>query len=38
MEPAKVILLDEGFNNNDALKTNAVEIIKSKKIEDFRTV
>ena len=38
MEPAKVILLDEGFNNNDALKTNAVEIMKSKKIEDFRTV
>lgn len=38
MEPLKVILLDEGFNNNDALKTNAVEIMKSKKIEDFRTV
>lgn len=38
MEPARVICLDTGFKNNDQLKTNAVQIMKSKGIEDFLTV
>ena len=38
MEPIKVILLDEGFNNNDALKTNAVEIMKSKNIDSLESL
>jgi len=33
-----VICLDQGFANNDQLKTNAVQIMKSKGIDDFRTV
>ena len=37
-EPARVICLDTGFKNNDQLKTNAVQIMKSKGIEDFLTV
>ena len=30
--------LDVGFSGNDQLKTNAVQIMKSHKVEDFRTV
>lgn len=37
-EPARVICLDMGFSGNDQLKTNAVQIMKSHKVEDFRTV
>lgn len=37
-EPARVICLDTGFSGNDQLKTNAVQIMKSHKVEDFRTV
>lgn len=37
-EPARVICLDEGFSGNDQLKTNAVQIMKSFNVEDFRTV
>lgn len=37
-EPARVICLDEGFSGNDQLKTNAVQIMKSFDVEDFRTV
>ncbi len=37
-EPARVICLDSGFSGNDQLKTNAVQIMKSHKVEDFRTV
>lgn len=37
MKPEEVIMLDEGFNGNDQLKTNTVQIMKSKEIE-FRTV
>jgi len=33
-----VVCLDEGFQNNDQLKTNAVLIMKSKGVNDFRTV
>lgn len=35
--PVRVICLDEGFHGNDQLKTNAVQIMKSKDI-NFRTV
>jgi len=37
-QPSRVICLDLGFTNNDQLKTNAVQIMKSKGIDDFRTV
>ncbi len=37
-QPSRVICLDRGFANNDQLKTNAVQIMKSKGIDDFRTV
>jgi adenine-specific DNA-methyltransferase len=37
-EPSRVVCLDEGFKGNDQLKTNAVQIMKSKKITSFRTV
>ncbi|MBE9048422.1 hypothetical protein IQ255_29245 [Pleurocapsales cyanobacterium LEGE 10410] len=38
-EPHRVICLDNGFTGDgaDALKTNAVQLFKSKEIE-FRTV
>lgn len=36
--PSRVICLDKGFSGNDQLKTNAVQIMKSKRVEDFRTV
>ncbi|MCF6175411.1 MAG: site-specific DNA-methyltransferase [Victivallaceae bacterium] len=38
LEPARVVCLDQGFSNNDQLKTNAVQIMKSHNVEDFRTV
>jgi adenine-specific DNA-methyltransferase len=40
IQPIRVICLDEGFNgeNADALKTNAVQIMKSKGVVNFRTV
>ena len=40
MQPTRVICLDEGFKgeNADALKTNAVQIMKSKGVVHFRTV
>lgn len=37
-EPARVICLDDGFAGNDQLKTNAVQIMKSFGVEDFRTI
>lgn len=38
--PSRVICLDEGFSGSqaDALKTNAVQIMKSKGVLNFRTV
>ena len=36
--PSRVICLDEGFQDNDQLKTNAVLIMKSHGVNDFRTV
>jgi adenine-specific DNA-methyltransferase len=38
MKPSRVICLDEGFQNNDQLKTNAVQIMKSRKVVKFQTV
>ncbi|MCK6600346.1 MAG: site-specific DNA-methyltransferase [Bacteroidetes bacterium] len=38
LRPVRVICLDEGFQNNDQLKTNAVQIMKSKGVVNFRTV
>lgn len=40
MQPTRVICLDEAFKgaNADALKTNAVQIMKSKGVVNFRTV
>jgi adenine-specific DNA-methyltransferase len=37
-KPQRVILLDEGFAGNDQLKTNAVQIMKTKGVTSFRTV
>lgn len=37
LAPQRVVCLDEGFGGNDQLKTNAVQIFKSKGIV-FRTV
>lgn len=37
-QPTRVICLDEGFQNNDQLKTNAVKIMASKGVVNFRTV
>ncbi len=40
LQPSRVICLDEAFKgeNADALKTNAVQIMKSKGVVNFRTV
>lgn len=38
LEPARVVCLDQGFSGNDQLKTNAVQIMKSHRVNDFRTV
>jgi adenine-specific DNA-methyltransferase len=38
INPSRVICLDEGFQDNDQLKTNAVLIMKSQGVNDFRTV
>jgi adenine-specific DNA-methyltransferase len=37
-KPSRVICLDLGFKDNDQLKTNAVEIMRSHGVQDFRTV
>ena len=38
LKPQRVICLDEGFQNNDQLKTNAVIIMKSNGVIKFQTV
>ena len=38
MKPARVVCLDTGFKGNDQLRTNAMEIMKSHGVTDFRTV
>lgn len=37
-EPARFVCLDTGFKDNDQLKTNAVQIMKSHNVHDFKTV
>jgi adenine-specific DNA-methyltransferase len=37
-KPQRAICLDEGFIGDDQLKTNAVQIMKSKGVTSFRTV
>jgi adenine-specific DNA-methyltransferase len=36
--PHRVVCLDVGFGGNDQLKTNALQMMKSKNVEAFRTV
>ena len=38
LKPARVVCLDTGFKGNDQLRTNALEIMKSHGVSDFRTV
>lgn len=38
LKPERVVCLDEGFAGNDQLKTNAVQIMKTKGVTSFRTV
>ena len=38
IKPSRVICLDKGFKDNDQLKANAVQIMKSKKVNTFLTV
>lgn len=37
-QPERVVCLDEGFAGNDQLKTNAVQIFKTKGVTKFQTV
>jgi adenine-specific DNA-methyltransferase len=37
-KPERVVCLDEGFAGNDQLKTNTVQIFKTKGVTSFRTV
>ena len=36
-KPERVVCLDEGFAGNDQLKTNAVQIFKTKGVASFKT-
>lgn len=38
LEPARVVCLDSGFKEKDELKTNAIQIMKSHGVDDFRTI
>ena len=38
LKPSRVICLDIGFTGNDQLRTNAVQIMRSYGVQDFRTV
>jgi len=37
-QPERVVCLDEGFAGNDQLKTNAVQIFKTRGVASFKTV
>ena len=37
-KPVRVVCLDDGFQHNDQLKSNAVQIMKSKGVVKFQTV
>ncbi len=36
--PERAVCLDEGFADNDQLKTNAVQTMKAKSVTKFQTV
>ena len=36
--PERVVCLDAGFEGNDQLKANAVQIFKAKGVKSFKTV
>lgn len=38
LQPPRVVMLDAGFINNDPLKTNAAQVMRSHGVEDFRRV
>ena len=38
IKPARPLCLDAGFKGNDQIRTNALEIMKSHGVADFRTV
>lgn len=38
LKPVRVVCLDDGFQNNDQLKSNAVQIMKNKGVVKFQTV
>jgi adenine-specific DNA-methyltransferase len=38
LQPTRVVCLDSGFQEKDDLKTNAIQIMKSHGIEEFKTV
>jgi adenine-specific DNA-methyltransferase len=37
-QPVRAVFLDDGFKGNDQLKTNAVQIMKSHDVKEFKTV
>lgn len=37
-QPIRAVFLDDGFKGNDQLKTNAVQIMKSHDVKEFKTV
>jgi adenine-specific DNA-methyltransferase len=38
LEPTRVVCLDSGFQEKDDLKTNAIQIMKSHGVDDFKTI
>jgi adenine-specific DNA-methyltransferase len=38
LKPSRVVCLDDGFQGNDSLKTNAVQTMKANNVEHFFTV
>ena len=38
LQPARIVFLDSSFNQNDELKTNTVQILKSFDISDFKII
>jgi adenine-specific DNA-methyltransferase len=38
LKPSRIVCLDEGFAGNDQLKTNAVQIFRTKGVAKFQTV
>ena len=38
LKPSRCVCLDKGFEDNDQLKANAVEIMRSHGVDSFKTV